>query len=327
MQRGTLGITVSLALGLLWMLLSASAQPPKKVWRLGLFHVGLDHVPPSRDGLRDGLKALGYEEGKTIHLDWRNLPDEAAAHDTAKAFVREGVDLIVAFENQTVRAAKAATTAVPIVFLHADDPVAAGFVHSLARPGGNLTGFEMFNFELPDKKLELFKDLVPHLRRVLVLQDPADPLTPPLLAELRKAGALLKLHLVEQAATDQADIERVFGALQRGDVDGVYVLSPNLQVKFSALVIQLATERGLPVPGYRKEWVEQGALFSYAPDNRTIGWDAATYVDKILKGTKPGDLPVQRAMRLDLVVNLKVAKALGLTIAPVVLVRANEVIQ
>ncbi len=308
MPRSTLGIIVSLALGLLWMLLSADAQPPKKVWRIGLFHVGLDHVPPSLDGLREGLKALGDEEGKNIYLDWRNLPDEAAAHETAKAFVRDHVDLIVAFENQTVRAAKAATAEIPIVFLHADDPVAAGFVQSLAHPGSNLTGLESFFFALPDKKLDLFTQLVPDLRRVLVLQDPADPLTPSMLAELRKASAVLNLQLMEQAVTAQADIERVFGALQRGDVDGVYVLSPNLQVKFSALVIRLATEHGLPVPGYRKDWVEQGALFSYAPDNRADGRAAATYIDKILKGAKPSDLPVQRAMRLELVMNLKTAQ-------------------
>jgi putative tryptophan/tyrosine transport system substrate-binding protein len=253
MPHRVLGLLVILALGLLAAPLATDAQPPKKVWRLGLFHVGLDHVPPGLDDLRAGLKALGYEEGKNLHVDWRNLPDEAAAHDTAQAFVREGVDLIVAFENQTARAAKAATAELPIVFMHADDPVGAGFVQSLAHPGGNLTGFESFLFELPDKKLELFKSLVPHLRRVLVLQDPADLLTPPLLAELRKAGALLQLQLVEQAVMAPADIEQVFGALPRGDVDGVYVLSPNLLVKFSALVIRLATERGLPVPGYRKE--------------------------------------------------------------------------
>lgn len=276
--------------------------------------MGLDHVPPGLDDLREGLKALGYEEGKNLHVDWRNLPDEAAAHDTAQAFVWEGVDLLVAFENQTARAAKATTAELPIVFMHADDPVGAGFVQSLAHPGGNLTGFESFLFELPDKKLELFKTLVPHLRRVLGLQDPADPLTPPLLAELRKAGALLQLQLVEQAVTAPADIERIFGARSRAEVDKVYALSPNLQVKFSALVIRLATERGLPVPGYRKEWVEQGALFSYAPDVRAVGREAATYVDKILKGTKPADLPVQRATRLELVINLKAAQALGLTI-------------
>ncbi len=305
----------------------AEAQQAGKVYQIGLLHVGLDHVPPSLLGLREGLKALGYKEGKNIQLDWRNLPNEAAAHETAKAFVRDGVDLIVTFENQTVRAAKAATTQIPIVFLHVDNPVAAGFVHSLFRPGGNLTGFTSFVFDLPDKKLELFTQLVPHLRRVLVLKDPDDPLTPSMLAKLRKAGAALKLHLVEQAVTDQADIERFFGSLQPGDVEGVFVLSLNLQVKFSALLIRLTAERGLPLPGYRKEWVQRGALFSYSPNIRAIGRDTATYVDKILKGAKPGDLPVERRIRLELVINLKTAKKIALTIPPEVLFRADEVIK
>jgi ABC-type uncharacterized transport system substrate-binding protein len=253
--------------------------------------VGLDHIPPWLDVLREELHVRGYEKGKNLHWDWRNLPDEAAARETAQAFVREHVDLVVAFENQTVRPAQAATAEIPIVFMGVSDPVAAGFVHSLACPGGNLTGFEAFTLELPDKKLELFKALFPHLRRMLVLQDPADPLTLSLLAELRTAGAALKLQSVEQAVTAQADIERVFGALPPGDVDGVYVLSPNLLVKFSALVIRLATERGLPVPGHRKEWIRQGALFSHAPDSRADGREAVAYVDKILKGARPGDLP------------------------------------
>src|SRR5919109_5065224 len=238
-----IGLLVTLTFGLLVAPLIAAA-PPGKVWRIGLFHVGLDHVPPWLDVLRQELHVLGYEAGKNLHWDWRNLPDEAAARETAQAFVRDGVDLIVAFENQTVRAAQAATAKIPIVFLGVSDPVAAGFVHSLAHPAGNLTGFEAFTLELPDKKLELFKALVPHLRRVLVLQDPADPLTPSLLAELRRAGAALTLQLVEQAVTTQADIERVFAAPPRGDVDGVYVLCPNLVVKFSALVIRLATACG-----------------------------------------------------------------------------------
>ncbi len=148
-----------------------------------------------------------------------------------------------------------------------------------------------------------------------------------MLAELRKAGAALKLHLVEQAVTDQANIERFFGSLQPGDVEGVFVLSPNLQVKFSALLIRLTAERGLPLPGYRKEWVQRGALFSYSPDIRAIGRDAATYVDKILKGAKPGDLPVERRTRLELVINLKTAKKIGLTIPPEVLFRADKVVK
>src|SRR5262249_9725760 len=199
MYRHLWSLITALVLSLLVTPCWTTAQQPGKVWRIGLFHVGLDHVPPWLDPLRDGLKALGYEEGKNLILDWRNLPDEAAADDTAKAFVQERVDLMVAFENQTARAAHAATAVIPIVFMGVSDPVAAGFVHSLAHPGGNMTGFEAFTFEAPDKKLELFKALVPHLHRVLVLQDPTDPLTPPLLAELRTAGAALKLQVAEQA--------------------------------------------------------------------------------------------------------------------------------
>jgi putative tryptophan/tyrosine transport system substrate-binding protein len=326
MPRRTIRRFVTLALGLLVAPLIAAAAPGK-IWRIGPFHVGLDHVPPWLEVLREELRVLGYEEGKNLHWDWRNLPDEAAARTTAQAFVREHIDLIVAFENQTARAAQAATAEIPVVFLGVSDLVAAGLVHSLARPGGNLTGFEAFTLELPDKKLELFTALVPHLRRVLVLQDPADPVTPALLAELRPAGAALPLQLLEQAVTEQADIERVFGALPRGDVGGVYVLSPNLLVKFSALGIRLATEHGLPVPGHRKEWVRQGALFSYAPDSRADAREAAVYIDKILHGTKPADPPVERPMAFELVINLKTAQALGITIPPPLLFQADEVIR
>jgi putative ABC transport system substrate-binding protein len=327
MHCNTRRLLIALALGLLVAPLWANAQHPAKVWRLGLFHVGLDHVPPSLDALRDGLKALGYEEGKNLLLNWQNLPDEAAAHTTAQAFVQARVDLIVAFENETIRAAKAATTEIPVVFLHASDPMDAGFVASLAHPGGNLTGFAGWQWDIPGKKLELFKLLVPHLRRVLVLQDPTDPLTRRLLAEVREAGAALALQLAEEAATTQADIERVFGALPQGAVEGVFVVSPTLLAKYSALCLRLATARGLPVPGFRREWAEAGALFAYAHDIRADGRAAATYIDKILKGAKPGELPVQRAVRFELVVNLKTAKALGLTIPVEALVQADRVIE
>ena len=327
MKCSTLSLILTLVLGILATPWASNAQPPGKIYRIGLFHVGLDHLPPGLDRLRQGLKALGYEEGKNLSLDFQNLPDEAAAYATAREFVQEHVDLIVAFENQTIRAAKAATTEIPVVFLHASDPVAAGFVSSLAHPGGNLTGFAGFWWDLPGKKLELFKQLVPHLHRVLVLQDPHDPLTPPLLVELRSAGEALQLHLVEHSVTEQTEIERVFGALQRGDVDGVFVVSPTLLVKFPSLLIRLAAEKSLPLPGYRKEWVEQGALFSYASDLHGIGETAATYVDKILRGAKPSDLPAQMLPKFELVINLKTAQALGLTIPPTLLFQADEVIR
>jgi len=305
---------------------AVEAQQPKKVWRVGLSHVGLDHVPPSLEPLRQELRKLGYEEGKNIHLDWRNLPDEDAANATAKEFVRNRVDLIVAFENQTIRAAKAATSEIPIVFLHASDPLADGFVKSMARPEGNLTGFFGLG-DLPAKRLELFKEMVPKMRRLLLLIDNQDPVTPRYAGEIRTLAAHLKLRLVERRATTQADIERVFAALKRGEVDGVFPGSPNLNLKFSALMVRLASEKRVPFAAHRREWVEQGALFSYAHDIGTVGPLAAQYIDRILKGAKPSDLPVQEPTRFEFVINLKTAKQLGLTIPQTVLFRADKVIK
>jgi putative tryptophan/tyrosine transport system substrate-binding protein len=305
--------------------LAAQAQPAGRVWGIGLFHVGLDHVPPSLDGLREGLTALGYEEGKNIHFDWRNLGDEDAARTTAQAFVRDRVDLIVAFENQTMRAVKATTTQIPVVMLHVTGPVENGFIKSFAHPGGNVTGFAGLG-DNPSKEVELFKELVPRLKRLLVLFD-GDPTSPRWLADVRQAATQLKLELVERQTATRADIERVLAAIKPGDVDGVFISSPNLRTKFVALILELTSNRRLPLQGHRREWVEQGALFSYNLDFRSVGKAAARYVDKILKGTKPADLPVEQSSQLQLIINLKTAKALGLTIPPSVLARADEVIQ
>lgn len=315
--------SVVLLLFLLLPPLGAGAET--KVWRIGLFHVGLDHVPPSLEPLRETLNTLGYVQGKTVRLDWRNLPDETTAQEAAREFVRNRVDLIVAFEAQTVRAARAATTEIPVVFLHVHDPVANGFVKSLAHPGGNLTGFVTYP-DSPSKRVELFRELVPRLRRLLVLIDRNDPATERELGEIRRAGATLKLQLVEREAGDQRDAERVFGGVKRGDVDGVFVASPNILTKFPSLLVRLAAEKRLPLAIHRKEWVEQGALFSYAPDLAAVGRVAARYVDRILRGARPADLPVEEASQFELVINLKTAKALGLTIPPSVLLRADKVI-
>jgi putative ABC transport system substrate-binding protein len=299
----------------------------QKVWRIGLFHVGLDHVPPSLDGLRDGLKALGYEEGKNLQLDFRNVADEAAARVVALELARGRPDLLVAFENQTLRAAKAAATNIPVVFLHVTDPVGAGVVESLAHPGRNITGFIALG-NAPAKEVELFKQLVPGLHRLLVLSDPDDPGAPVYRREVRQVGTALKFQLVERAVRSQTDLARVFASLSRGGVDGVFIASLNLRVKFHALIIRLASERHLPVAGHRKEWVEQGALFSYAENIREVGRAAAArYVDKILRGAKPADLPVEAYEHPELVINLKAAKALGLTIPPSLLQRADQVIE
>ena len=284
-------------------------------------------MPPSLDGLRDGLKALGYEEGKNLQLDFRNVADEAAARVVALELARGRPDLLVAFENQTLRAAKAAATDIPVVFLHVTDQVGAGVVESLAHPGRNITGFIALG-NAPTKEVELFKQLVPGLHRLLVLSDPDDPGVPVYRREVRQVGTALKFQLVERAVRSQTDLERVFASLSRGGVDGVFIASLNLRVKFHALIIRLASERHLPVAGHRKEWVEQGALFSYAENIREVGRAAAArYVDKILRGAKPADLPVEAYEHPELVINLKTAKALGLTIPPALLQRADQVIE
>ena len=327
MRLRSAGLPLLFILGLLAAPLAAEAQQAGKVWRIGLFHVGLDHVPPSLDGLREGLKALGYEEGKNLQLDFRNVADETAARAVALELVKQRPDLIVAFENQTLRAPKAATGEIPVVFLHVTDPVGAGVVKSLAHPGGNMTGFIALG-NAPTKEVELFKQLVPGLGRLLVLSDPDDPGVPEFRRQVRQVAAALKFQALERDARNQTDIERVFASVSRGTMDGVFIASLNLRVKFHSLILHLASARQLPVAGHRKEWVEQGALFSYAESIREVGRAAAaSYVDKIFKGARPGDLPVEAYERPELVINLKTANALGLTIPQSLLLRADLVIQ
>jgi putative ABC transport system substrate-binding protein len=308
-------------------MLPTGTTPPKKPRRIGVFHVGIDHVPPSLEGMRDGLQALGYEEGRDVEIDWRNLVDEAAAVTTAQELVRSRVDLIVAFENQTARAAKDATTEIPIVFIHVTDPVANGLVKSLARPDGNLTGIGGWP-DLSGKKMELFKEIHPGLRRLLILTDPRDPIARRTLTEARDAAVDLKLDLVEHWIATESDLEQAFGSLAVGEVDGVFVASTNLQTNFGTQVIRLASEKAIPVASNRREWVEQGALWSYGPNVFETGKVAAIrYVDKILKGVKPSDLPVEENDVLELAINLQVARTLGLTIPQAVLSQTSVVIE
>jgi len=321
-----IGLAVIFILALTLVPLTTEAQPPAKIPRIGLFHVGLDHDPPALAPLRESLRRLGYEQGRNIHLDYRNQADEDAARATARAFVRERVDLIVAFENQAVRAAQAATSEIPVVFAHVSDPVAAGFVKSVARPGGNLTGVADYVGELQDKRVQLLGEMV-RLRRLLILTDPTDPATPRLTADIVRVAPQLKVQLVERHATTEADVTKVFASLKKGTVDGIVVISPKLITNFPGLILRLSLERQIPLTTHRKALVEQGALFSYGPDYMAVGQDVAGYVDRIIRGARPADLPVQQAARLELVINLKTAKALGLTIPQSVLGRADQVIE
>jgi ABC-type uncharacterized transport system, periplasmic component len=318
-----------------------TAEP---IRRVGLMHVGTDHVPPSlgtlvarlhelgwidgsQDELMKSLTQQGRIEGSRMELIWRNLEPQGV-EEQAREFVRERVDVIVAFEDKSIRAAQDATAQpgnqIPVVFLHPSDPVRDGLVESLSHPGGNLTG--VFGARDPvAKQLELYQQIVPGLQRLLTLVDPTDAATPPLLAQARDAAEQLGLELDIREASEAADIERAFHSLSPGEVDGAFLLSPSLRLNFSKRTIELAAEANLPVQAHRKEWVEQGALFSLGVDVGPVGAAGVRFVDAILRGTAPADLPVEEVPRVEFAINLRRAGELGIQVPQEVIERADVV--
>ena len=310
-----------------WASTNGGSSSAQSVPRVGLMHVGTDHIPPSLPALKARLAQLGWTDGQNIQLIWRNLePDAAAAQ--AKMFVSQHVDAIVAFEDTSIAAAQEATVRshTPIVFLHPSDPVRDGLVKSLSHPGTNLTGVYGARDEV-DKQLEIYQLLVPQLRRMLTLVDPTDKRTKRLLPGFRAAAAQLArpIRLDIREASSAQDLKRVFRSLKPGEVDGVFLLSPSLRLNHTALTIRLAKQARLPVQAHRKEWVEQGALFSYGIDLPLIGRTGARYVDSILRGTSPADLPVEEVPKLEFAINLQTAGKLGIKVPQNMIIRADEV--
>jgi putative tryptophan/tyrosine transport system substrate-binding protein len=317
---------------------------PSAIPRVGLMHVGTDHVPPSLgtlvgrladlgwiDGSHDELVARldqdGHVEGPRIELIWRNL-EPGEAEDQAAAFVAEHVDVIVAFEDKSIAAAQRATALMedpmPVVFLHPSDPVRDGLVESLSHPGGNLTG--VFGARDPVvRQLELYQQIMPKLRRLLTLVDSTDKATPVLLTEAKDAAARLGLELDIREASTAADLERAFHSLAPGEVDGAFLLSPSLRLNFSKRTIELAAEAKLPVQAHRKEWLEQGALFSLGVDVGPVGEAGAGVVDSILRGKAPADIPVDEIPRIEFAINLGRARELGIEVPEDVITRADVV--
>jgi len=320
---------------------SPTAQP---IRRVGMLHVGTDHVPPSLgtlvarlgelgwiDGSLDELLARLIQQGRIesprIELIWHNLEPEEV-EEQAREFVREHVDVIVAFEDKSIRAAQDATAQpedrIPVVFLHPSDPVRDGLVESLSHPGGNLTG--VFGARDPVvKQLELYQQIMPGLQRLLTLVDPTDVATRPLLAQARDAAEQLGLELDIRQASGEADLERAFHSLTPGEVGGAFLLSPSLRLNFSKRTIELAAEANLPVQAHRKEWVEQGALFSLGVDLGPVGGAGARFVDSILTGTPPAELPVEEVPRVEFAINLGRAGELDIEVPQDVITRADVV--
>ncbi|MGE5306110.1 MAG: ABC transporter substrate-binding protein [Alphaproteobacteria bacterium] len=309
----------------------AEAQQQGKIFRIGF----LDPSTASGsavlvDAFRQEMSKLGWIEGKNFTVEFRfgqgktqRLPELAAE------LVRFKVDLIVAAGPQSAAAAKKATHAIPIVMTHAPDPVALGLVASLARPGGNVTGLSAFGPQLDTKRLAVLKDAVPKLSRVgLLLPSGGGRTTDLNLKELRPAALVLKLKLEEiETQPDSKGLESAFGTAKQKQV-GAIMLTPYRQFFAERKrIVELAGKYGLVAIYFQKEFVDEGGLMSYGADFDDLFRRAAIYVDKILKGAKPADLPVQQATKFEFVLNLKAAKQIGLTIPPNVLARADRVIK
>ena len=326
----------TLAGGLLTAPLAAEAQPAGKVPRIGL----LSPASPSDAGrnpsdlavlfaaFREGLRELGYVEGQNIKIESRwaegnydRLPGLAAD------LVRLKVDVIVTYGTPASQAAKRATGTIPIVMAAIIDPVASGLVTSIARPGGNLTGQSMMSPDLVAKQLEILKEAVPKVSRVAVLWNPANAGNAPQVRHAQDAAGALGVRLQSLGAKGPSEIDSAFTAMTSEQAGAVIVLVDAMLQENRTRITDLAARNRLPAVYGLSEYAEAGGLLAYGPNRLGMFRHAVTYVDKILKGAKPGDLPIEQPQTFELIVNLKTAKALGVTIPPSLLQRADQVIE
>jgi putative ABC transport system substrate-binding protein len=314
---------------MLFALCSYTDAQPGKVFRIGFLDRSTSGSAVYVDTLRQELSKLGWLEGKNIIIEYRfaegktdRLPELAAE------LVRSKVDLIVTTGRAPALAAKSVTTAIPIVMMAFPDPVGEGLIATLARPGGNVTGLSGLSYELNTKRLEMLKDTIPKLARVAFLQqaglEPADVS----LKESRSAAVALKLKLEEiEAEAGAKELESAFRTAKQKQVGAIMIGGGRVFLADRKRIVELASKYSLPAIYSQKAFVDAGGLMSYGPDYLDIYRGTAVYVDKILKGAKPADLPIERPKKFELIINLKTAKQIGLTIPPNVLARADRVIR
>jgi putative ABC transport system substrate-binding protein len=308
----------------------AQAQQPTKVPRIGYLAVSSRSANPARiEAFRQGLRELGYVEGKSIVIEYRYAEgkfDRVPA--LAAELVSLKVDVIVTAGPIPTRAAKEATATIPIVMTNEGDPVGTGFVASLARPGGNITGLSTLAPELSGKRLELLKEIVPRLSRVAFFGTSTLPGNAQSLKETELAAGAFGVKLQYLDVLSPKDIETAFRAASKGRADGILMMvAGGVTSAHQTEIAELAVKSRLPVIYRGRALVEDGGLMSYATSLADLYWRAATYVDKILKGAKPADLPVEQPIKFEFIINLKAAKQIGLTIPPNVLARADRVIK
>jgi putative ABC transport system substrate-binding protein len=306
--------------------LPVEAQPPPKMVRIGW--LGTSSGSIYETAFMDRLRELGYVEGENLAVERRyseghdnRLPDLAAA------LVRLKVDVIVATGGQPPFAAKRATSRIPIVFTNNGDPVGSGLVSSLARPGGNVTGLSLASAEITGKRLQLLKEAVPGVTRVAILSNPTSPIQALMLKEVKIAAAALHLQLQFLDARSPDEVTSVLSMLTRERADALIILGHPMLAQQRGRIAALTAKSRMPAMAAQREYAEAGSLMAYGASLPEMYRRAATYVDKILKGAKPGDLPIEQPTEFEFVINLRTAKALGLTIPPAVLARADEIIQ
>jgi putative ABC transport system substrate-binding protein len=327
MKRRALNVIVFLALGLLAVPLVVGAQRPAKVPRVGYLSTAGGAGSPLVEAFRQGLRELGYAEGQNVALEFRAEGGSERLPVLAAELVERQVDVIVAFSSVAAQAAKNATTTIPIVMVSSGDPVATGLVVSLARPGGNITGVTGMATELSGKRLQLLREVVPSLSRLAVLWNALDGAMTLTFRGIQTAARALGLAVRPLGVQEAKDIDTAMVAMTEERPDALFMISDVLTMRHVGQVVAFAAQRKLPTLFEGSRPVVEGGLMSYGPNITDELRRAAYYVDRILKGAKPADLPIEQPTKFELVINLKTAKALGLTIPPSVLARADEIIE
>jgi putative tryptophan/tyrosine transport system substrate-binding protein len=323
----TIRIVVSLLLTVLLPTVFLAEAQQAKVYRVGVIHQGGPYGAVV-DGLREGLKQSGYEDGKHILLEIRDTKsDLKLVEEAAKTFEREKINLIYAVATSVVAPVKNVTSQIPIVFAVGSDPVASGLVQSFGRPGGRLTGIQYSTTDLTGKRLEILKEILPKLSRVVTFYNPNNPMATEAAALAREAARQFRVQLVERHATSVEELRQALQALKAKEVDAYFYISDAMMTSQAQLVIDMATSKKLPTMFPEQGFVAMGGLSSYGQNFYEIGRLSAKYVQKVLTGAPPGDLRVETVDKFELVINLKTAKQIGLTIPPNVLARADKVIK
>jgi putative tryptophan/tyrosine transport system substrate-binding protein len=308
--------------------LAAQAQQSGKTPRVGYIRAGTPNNDPFREEFVRGMRDLGYVEGRNIVYEFRHYGDDVESIPSLiNHLLRAKVDIIVAGGTVAVRAAQTATQSISIVIGAAADPLGVGLVAGLARPGGNTTGFSVLSTELTVKRLELVKEVMPQAARVAILQKPGNPAHPMFIKEIEPTAGLLGFTYRNFDARGSEDFEPNFASMRAWPADAIFALDDPIFIASRAAIAEAAARHRLPLICGFREMTEAGCLFSYSASLKDMWYRSATFVDKILKGAKPADLPVQQGTKFEFVINLKAARALGFDLSPILLARADEVIE